>query len=84
MIASWSERQPLTLWMLIMEMTQMDDGHIKDMAMRVHNIEKTLIDLQVAVTRIEANQTSFQKAVSVIGGVAATAIAGVLAKLLIQ
>ena len=70
--------------MLIMEMTQMDDGHIKDMAMRVHNIEKTLIDLQVAVTRIEANQTSFQKAVSVIGGVAATAIAGGLAKLLIQ
>ena len=57
----------------------MDDGQVKDLVVRMHNIEKTLTDLQIAIARIEANQ----KTVSLIGGIAATAIAGVLAKLLL-
>ena len=57
----------------------MDDGQVKDLVVRMHNIEKTLTDLQIAIARIEANQ----KPVSLIGGIAATAIAGVLAKLLL-
>jgi len=50
---------------------------------RLHAIESTLTDLQVAIARLETHQAQSHKTLAVIGGVAATMVAGILAKLLI-
>ena len=50
---------------------------------RLHAIELTLTDLQVAIARLETQQSQSHKTLAVIGGVAATMVAGILAKPLI-
>lgn len=57
-------------------------GQLKDLTIRMAKIEQTLTDLQVAIARLETSQSQSYKTLTVIGSVALTAVAGILAKLL--
>ncbi len=57
-----------------------DERMIKDLSIRLRSIEEQLQQVQVNVAEIRANQ----RVSGYVGGVALTAVAGILAKLFLQ
>lgn len=56
----------------------MPDAQLKDLSIRLAKVEESLTAVQVAIGRLETSN----KTLAVIGSVGATALAGILAKLL--
>lgn len=59
-------------------MSDIYEGQLKDLSVRLAKVEENLVAVQVAIGRLETSN----KTLSVIGSVTAAALAGILAKLL--